>query len=185
MPAWWPRNRRGGLHRSGHRGFTLVELLLVVGIIVVLAGIAFPAIVAVRKASVSTACLSNLRHLAMAFQQYGMAGNGDMPDPFLNKKSWEASLTPYVPDLKMFICSADAEVAPAIGSSYDWRDTAKADTTLAGRQLTSVRRSEAVLVFDALPGWHGKRRINVALIDGSTRQMDEQDCFKDLGTPIR
>lgn len=114
-----------------------------------------------------------------------MSAQGVLPDPYLNKKSWEASLTPFIAEAGTFVCRADFEVAPAVGSSYDWRDTGKADTTLAGQSLDSVKRPGAVLVFDALPGWHGKGRINVACVDGSTRQMNDQECFKDLGEAIR
>jgi prepilin-type N-terminal cleavage/methylation domain-containing protein/prepilin-type processing-associated H-X9-DG protein len=51
--------------RNRKRGFTLVELLVVIMIIGVLIGIAFPAFVAIRKAARSTQCKSNLRQFAI------------------------------------------------------------------------------------------------------------------------
>ena len=51
--------------RNRKRGFTLVELLVVIMIIGVLIGIAFPAFVAIRKAARSTQCKSNLRQFAL------------------------------------------------------------------------------------------------------------------------
>ena len=51
--------------QNRRRGFTLVELLVVIMIIGVLIGIAFPAFVAVRKAARSTQCKSNLRQFAI------------------------------------------------------------------------------------------------------------------------
>ena len=52
------------------RGFTLLELLVTIGIVAVIAVILFPAIGAVVKAGRVTKCLSNLRTLQMAHVLY-------------------------------------------------------------------------------------------------------------------
>jgi prepilin-type N-terminal cleavage/methylation domain-containing protein len=61
-------------------GFTLVELLVVIGIIAVLIGILLPALNKARKASRTTACLSNLRQCALAFTMYTNENKGRLPD---------------------------------------------------------------------------------------------------------
>ncbi len=56
--------------RTWLRGFTLIELLVVIAIIAILAAILFPVFAQAKQAAKKTACLSNVRQLAMAFQQY-------------------------------------------------------------------------------------------------------------------
>jgi prepilin-type processing-associated H-X9-DG protein len=58
----------GRLHRSV--AFTLVELLVVIGIIAVLIAILLPVMAKARAAGQRTACLSTLRQLAMANEMY-------------------------------------------------------------------------------------------------------------------
>ena len=48
-----------------------------------------------------------------------------------------------------FVCPADNELAPIVGSSYDWRDTADASTTLAGRVITDCGRPSLIIAFEA------------------------------------
>ena len=52
------------------RGFSLVELLVVIGIITLLLSILMPAISRARAAAKDVSCLSNLRQLGAGFQMY-------------------------------------------------------------------------------------------------------------------
>lgn len=65
------------------RAFTLIELLVVVAIIAILIGILLPALGRARSAARSTACLSNLRQLGLAFVAYS-ASNRDLIIPSYN-----------------------------------------------------------------------------------------------------
>jgi prepilin-type N-terminal cleavage/methylation domain-containing protein/prepilin-type processing-associated H-X9-DG protein len=65
------------------RGFTLVELLVVIGIIAVLVAILMPALSRARDQALSIKCASNLRQLGLAMMLYASEHRDNVPASYL------------------------------------------------------------------------------------------------------
>lgn len=74
-----------------HRGFSQIELLTVIAIVVVLTAILIPALRGVRESSYSTKCAANLRQLATAGLHYLNDHNGVFHSRNLEHPSTHAS----------------------------------------------------------------------------------------------
>jgi prepilin-type N-terminal cleavage/methylation domain-containing protein len=114
-------------------GFTLVELLVVIGIIVLLAALLLSAMNRAREMSRRTGCLSNIRQLTAAWLMYSTANNGRLPASTGNPQ-WllydpltptnvpntpvaddpvplipNGQLWPYLKSQRVFLCPADPQ----------------------------------------------------------------------------
>ncbi len=82
------------------RGFTLVELLIVIAIVAVLAAILFPLFARAREAGRRTRCLANLRQIGVAFEMYTQDYDECFPntgDPYLwMGRRWRWPVQPYL-----------------------------------------------------------------------------------------
>jgi prepilin-type N-terminal cleavage/methylation domain-containing protein len=170
---------RAPLRRAS--GLTLIEIVVTIAILAILAALLLPAVAKVRAAQRTTTCVSNLRQIMGALHAYANDNGLHLPEPSSANLSWEQMLTGYCRN--SFACPADRELAPVVGSSYDWRDTGNASTSIAGKLITDCGRSNLIIVFEAMPGWHAPKMLNVARLDNSVQAVTEDECFADLNTP--
>jgi len=114
------------------RGFTLVELLVVIGIIAVLVAILLPALQKARSAANAAVCLSNLKQMGTAWTMYTTENKGRLPhyiwstghitgnatmtadhiDDILWRGYWYGLLSQYKVQTSSMLCPQAAEPMP-------------------------------------------------------------------------
>lgn len=100
--------------RRVREGFSLVELLSVLGIVAALMAILMPVYLNTRRAAIRTVCISNLRQIGIAVRMY-REDYQELP-PYLS------AIHTYLGDGRVFVCPADAlqgqhAVADTLGDS--------------------------------------------------------------------
>ena len=111
--------------------FTLVELLVTVGIIALLAALLLPVLGKAKAQGRGTACLSNLRQVGVALQLYVEENQNRMPEiydaligtnaPATNHATIDQVLSNHLAALEILRCPADdRQLFEQTGSSYSW-----------------------------------------------------------------
>ncbi len=83
-----------GAASSLHRGFTLIEVLVVVALIALLAAILLPGLSRSRQVAIQSVCMSGLRQVGVAVQSYAVDNRGCIP---YGPKSPPPSATNFYP----------------------------------------------------------------------------------------
>jgi prepilin-type N-terminal cleavage/methylation domain-containing protein/prepilin-type processing-associated H-X9-DG protein len=150
-----------------NQGFTLLELLCSIAIIATLAALAFPVFHTYRDKADGVTCVSNLRQLGSAVQNYVARNDGRYPEietdpqhPVYPEdehvKGMQETLEEYGVTKEVVKCPADLKsynFFAKVGSSYEWRpfvdDELQSNPTILtrGGQRT-VPPSKIVIAFD-------------------------------------
>jgi len=153
---------RGRHTQGGDGGFTLVELLVVIGVIVVLAAILLPVLGQARERSRRAVCLANVRSLAQAWTAFAVANDGMLPSSDTAQTGWvvggnsdndirHGTLYQYVPNPQVFRCPNDHNAIN--GRSYSINDYLNGNYSPNDpawphiKRLSAVKRPAQTFVF--------------------------------------
>ncbi len=131
-----PHKHRMGNHREGCRGFTVLEIAIVVAIIGIITAIALPAFERMQRNTRFSALINDLRVLGGAFQHYN-ATNGGWPPLSTN-----AGVVPE--GMQDFLRETNWTKTTIFGGGYVWEQ----DVTHNGRK---VRAAIAIQPTDNSP----------------------------------
>jgi len=99
--------RKHSTRAVGRGGFTLVELLVVIGIIALLISILLPALNLAKRKAQAVACSSGIRQIYLAMALFAQDNKGHLPRPYLISTPPEVSSNPRIAKVCAWAQKAD------------------------------------------------------------------------------
>ncbi|NQX01528.1 prepilin-type N-terminal cleavage/methylation domain-containing protein [bacterium] len=139
-------------HPKSPKGFTLVELLVVIGIIAVLAAVIAPVCQSLSARSRAVNCSRNLRQIGLATMLYAGDNQMTLPQSTHQKvsNSWRVTLQPYASGTITFRCKDDPHKTRGntyVLNDYLTKTPSGAPPDLNYSILAKIDRPEATLMF--------------------------------------
>ena len=165
----------------------MIELLVVMAIIGVLAGLLLPVVGKAKEAGRSTACLSNLRQIGIALQLYVQDNNNRLPvmrdhsfatnaEPTNTLPSPDVVLSNYLGSLKILKCPSDTKhIYDQTGASYAWNSLLNRQDAEHLKVMDIDFDPHQIPVFFDKEAFHSargeKRGVNYLYADGHIRNL--------------
>lgn len=157
------------------RGFTLMELLIVVAIIAAVAALVVPFGKSMRAKSRQVACLNNLKEIGVGIESYLQDHSDTMPDIAAGRKTkeedvlvLETALADYIENPEIYHCPEDQEIFQETGSSYIWNSTQSGKNKHRLEFFTITDDPGRVPLVTDKQKWHpGESGVNVLYADYS------------------
>lgn len=157
------------------RGFSLVELLIVIAIIAIIAALLLPVINRAGEEGRATACVSNLHQIGLALQLYVDANNNTLPvmrDAPMDPDALATNtfptvntvLTTELSNTNVLRCPSDSQgIFQLTGSSYSWNDLLNGENANHLVVMGMTFHPQAIPVFFDKQGFHALRGASRAV----------------------
>ena len=185
--------------KQNRKLFTLIELLIVIAIIAILAGMLLPALNNARETARNINCISNLKQIGYAFRSYHSEYQGYYPARNMYSQSWVYGFQTklkYLPNEKVFKCPTMLGRYKDLGNAYgynyralggDWTSVANTDKIIRDYRC-SAPSEQFILLERNTPGnivlsyrdansahqagpVHGTKVLNILYADGHSAKF--------------
>ncbi len=168
------------------RAFTLVEMLVVIGIIGILTALLLPAVMRTKETGRSAVCLNNLHQIGLGLQLYAQE-NGNLLPVMYDRGTNNIGQTPYFDQVMLpfvsgvsnvFHCPSDNEhLFELTGSSYSWNVLLNGQDADHLHLLTNIYPASQIFVVFDKDKFHRVRgdahAINFLYADGHIKNLME------------